>query len=681
VKQPLPNTTIFVGAGVSLLSGLPDGAALGQQAFDLVLNSGEIILNDLDVSRLREAVKELRLEILLERLATEIPKGYLFAVFNILKSARPNLNHLAAVKLGLRSVVTTNQDLLLETASERLHLRSKIIHLHGRCDDRQSIITMIGQYLAGLRPSAANEFRRCLCQANVAVLGYSGRDGDVMSILSEGKMKSLTWIHHPGSKQSPELLRLKEQLGQRLKIIEEDAGEWLIAKIPKTQRSELQVIEQQLSPVSRSRSSKRTRTFRQLNRIESNLAIGRLIEHVGWYDLGLKLYSRLLRRMRRESAPLRSLTRIQLAIGRVQTYQYRFKTAATRYLRIAHDSSIALDQRCQAFVDCVFVLRNASRLRRAHIILSELESLLSKAPTSLVFQKFKGDALAARAGMLRIEGQATESVELYKEADKCFRRSRDVDGWLEVSTWLADNLIMLGRFREAAAYLRRSIDDSEAYGRYFSKAWSLFLRGELLGFSGDVAAGLRLIAEANRIFEQVNNPQGQVYCWLYFSDIVREESLEKSRSALRQAEKLLQKHDFAYATARFLMESAELARARSRSSEMKEHLSALEIHLGDKRRFSASPAIFAAHSRCIEAEYAREHNSADTLKLLERARSAYEVIRANHCIARIDVSRWLCTQDLSLGSRLIAICRREGYGHELKRLLRPTRNHYPLHFS
>src|SRR5437667_139144 len=104
MKQPLPNTTIFVGAGVSLLSGLPDGAALGQQAFDLVLNSGEIILNDLDVSRLREAVKELRLEILLERLATEIPKGYLFAVFNILKSARPNLNHLAAVKLGPRSV-------------------------------------------------------------------------------------------------------------------------------------------------------------------------------------------------------------------------------------------------------------------------------------------------------------------------------------------------------------------------------------------------------------------------------------------------------------------------------------------------------------------------------------------------------------------------------------------------
>jgi len=129
---------------------MPHGAALGRHAFDLVINSAKVMLDDADIIRLRRSLSGLRLEILLERLATEIPKSYLFAVFDILRSGVPNLNHLAALRLRPRSIITTNQDLLLEKAAERLNAFSPIIHLHGRCDDKESIVTMISQYLAGL---------------------------------------------------------------------------------------------------------------------------------------------------------------------------------------------------------------------------------------------------------------------------------------------------------------------------------------------------------------------------------------------------------------------------------------------------------------------------------------------------------------------------------------------------
>lgn len=149
-ERLISNVTIFVGAGVSLRSGMPHGAALGRHAFDLVINSAKVMLDDADIIRLRRSLSGLRLEILLERLATEIPKSYLFAVFDILRSGVPNLNHLAALRLRPRSIITTNQDLLLEKAAERLNAFSPIIHLHGRCDDKESIVTMISQYLAGL---------------------------------------------------------------------------------------------------------------------------------------------------------------------------------------------------------------------------------------------------------------------------------------------------------------------------------------------------------------------------------------------------------------------------------------------------------------------------------------------------------------------------------------------------
>jgi tetratricopeptide (TPR) repeat protein len=671
---------MLIGAGISLRSGLPDGATLAEKAFDMVAAVGPILLKDTELAELRGAAKRLRLEILLERLATEVPKGFLFSVFGSLKDASPNFNHLAIIALKPRSVVTTNQDPLLEMAAELLGEKYTVIHLHGRCDDKQSIITTISQYLAGLRPSIAEQFRASLHATDIVVLGYSGRDGDVMALLGEGAMKSITWLHHPGGERSPELRRLKERLQKRMKIIVKDANKWLKGQLPKARCSELESMEGNLNVAARHPHKLPTGRFDKLTALEANLALGRILEHVGQYDVAYKFYLRLMRHVRGMAAFPETETRVQLAIGRVQTFQYQFKKAYRRYIGIARDASVPNVLRCQALADCLTVLRNASNYRGAQRILNELEDLLSTTPWTAAFLKFRGESAAARAGMLRLDGVASESIKLYQRADRYFRRAHDVDGWIEASTWVCDNLLTLGRFRDADVYLKRAIDNSGAYGRYFSKAWSLFLRGELLGFGGNVTAGLKIIEQTYKYFRQINNPQGQVYSLLYISDFLREMSLMEAGRALGQADKLLQDHKFTYAKGRFLLEKAELARARGRSSEVRTYLAMLQRHLQSRRRFNAPPYLLMAHGKCVAAEHAREIGSPNATNLLNEARGMYAALGASYYVLRIDVARWLISRTNASRSELMAVCKREGYGHEMQRLKIPSAKHYPLHF-
>lgn len=674
------NTTILIGAGLSLDSGLPDGAALVEQAFDLVANSAPILLNDSELLELRRAIGDLRLEILLERLVTEIPKDFLFRMFDSLRNARPNFNHLAVIALKPRSIVTTNQDLLLESAAEFLGLRCSVIHLHGRCDNKQSIITTISQYLVGLRSSVAAQFRESLDGKDVVVLGYSGRDRDVMPLLGEGTMKSITWLHHPGSKRSPELHRLKERLRGRITIIVKDANQWLKEQLHKALCSELESSESNLyvSPIGGRKISHRK--VARLTLIEANFAIGKTLEHVGQYNVAFKFYLRLLKHMRKVAASPELNTRVHLAIGRVQAFQYHFDRAYKRFSSIARNDEIPIVQRCQALADCVFVLRNSSNYRDAQHTLDELEEILSTVPPTITFLKFKGEAASNRAGILRINGKAWESIKLYQKADKYFRHAHDVEGWIEASTWLADNFLTLGRFRDAGVYIKRAIEDSDAYGRYFSKAWSLFLRGELLGLRGNVTSGVKIIEQAYKFFREINNPQGQVYSLLYISDLVREKSLAEAEHALKHADKLLQVHKFAHAKGRFLLEKAELARAYGRSVDMRNYLTSLERHLKNKRPFSTPPYLLLAHSKLVAAEHAREINDPNAIALLQKVRDLYSNLEANYYVARIDVARWLISRTHPDRSELLAICKREDYGHEIKRLQNFTTGHYPLHF-
>jgi len=150
----------LVGAGASRGAGLPDGAMLATNIFNLPIGSGEVLTNATSLSQVHAALQyELRLETFLEILGDQVSPEVAFQPFASLQHAEPCFAHFAILALSGDVVVTTNQDILFERAARLARLRRRVIHLHGRCDDIGSIVTIVSQYLGGLERSVRESFR------------------------------------------------------------------------------------------------------------------------------------------------------------------------------------------------------------------------------------------------------------------------------------------------------------------------------------------------------------------------------------------------------------------------------------------------------------------------------------------------------------------------------------------
>ena len=91
MTKALPRDSVFItGAGASLGSGLPDGAALATRTFDLLINSGTVVAEARALAKIRVALQhELRLETFLEVLAGEVSAEIAFRPFASMERAAP----------------------------------------------------------------------------------------------------------------------------------------------------------------------------------------------------------------------------------------------------------------------------------------------------------------------------------------------------------------------------------------------------------------------------------------------------------------------------------------------------------------------------------------------------------------------------------------------------------------
>lgn len=667
----------LVGAGVSQRapSRLPDGTALAKLAFDLLSKSGAVLLNPGELSRLRRRATRLRLEILLERLSNELSSRFLFQIFQTLRFAVPNLNHLALIESRPYAIVTTNQDLLLEKASERLGHHVDTLHLHGRCDDLRTIVTTISQYLGGLRPSVSRKLAHVLDESHLVVMGYSGRDEDVMEKIASSNCKSVVWIKHPGASESVEVKRLRSQMPDRLAFVTMDAHEWLQNQTsPETFRT-LLAIEREFEDKS---ETSRIGTEPSLqNPAEINLAFGRVLEHLCHFNDAISLY----RRVRELRLTPDMNRRVQFAIARAEMFLYRFDEAYRIYQRLISNARSSAIERCTALNDVVFILRNRSDYRRARKQLSRLEGLLAVTPESTQKDNLMGSALSARAGFLRLDGSVTGALALYRKAGTHYRRARNIDGRIDCATWTADCLLTMGRYDQSMDMLQRAHDDSDAYGRAFGRPWPMFLKGELMGLQGAVGDGISLMKEARRLFRRVRNPQGEAYTLIYMADLYREISLTDASRTLILAGKILKEHSFVYAYGRLLLEEAELARARGHYSRMHDFLGQTKEHLHNARLFPTRPDLLEAHTHLIKAEYLRGIGKCDlAAHELSPAMAIYKDLKCRWCITRVQISQWLLSRSKTPPIRLVDKCRNLGYYLELERLTgADADSYYPIH--
>jgi len=235
--------TFPVGAGVSRRSNLPLGDTLCAEVFDLLCRQRLPTVDADTIAELKHQIhKHMRLEILLEILAIEIQPHVVFRLFEFMLSAAPNFNHFALGVLSAGPILTTNQDLLIERALAMTGRRNHVVHLHGRCDKAETIVALIGQNLGGLQKNIRRVAIRELRDRNVVVLGYSGRDPDIMHVLAAARPSSVLWLIHGRSPMSPELAHLREVLGSRLSIIRTNTSAWLKAHLSLLQANAIRAL-------------------------------------------------------------------------------------------------------------------------------------------------------------------------------------------------------------------------------------------------------------------------------------------------------------------------------------------------------------------------------------------------------------------------------------------------------
>jgi len=191
--------TVVTGAGISVdpPSNLPAAEALIEEVWHALRQSLSGDLSDSLASAIESRIKRLRMEQTLELLTgpSALPVRLVVQVYRLVGNALFNTNHLRLASLDVDHF-TLNMDTLLEEAGPG----AKVTHVHGVWNRPRSIRTTVTHYSRGLSWRLTRKFGKALRDKDVLVLGYSGRDLDVITLFERYPPKSITWVNrNPGS--------------------------------------------------------------------------------------------------------------------------------------------------------------------------------------------------------------------------------------------------------------------------------------------------------------------------------------------------------------------------------------------------------------------------------------------------------------------------------------------------
>lgn len=651
---------------------------MARDVFDLLMRTGHVTVDDDTIASLRSFVtRRLRLELFLEVLTNEIPPSVVFKPFEQLVSASPNFNHLAIAALTSRPIATTNQDLLLEDALCRMGVRRRIIHLHGRCDNLASIITIVSQYLGGLDRDVRRSFQCEIAGQNVLVLGYSGRDLDVMQSLMEAEPRSVTWLLHEQSTPDPEIEHAQNVLGSRLQFVSCNTREWLRDHLSESATSRIKTmgVADRGAPPAMPQSV--YEAFCAIPPLKRNRAVARLLEHLGQYHKAKEIYEKL-----RPVANADKARRL-FDLGRVETRIVDHEAGRKKLVKIEHRRNIPVDIQGRLLLNIADTLRNTSRPTEANHQLDKLDRLVMDKKDKLTYKDFwhlRGWPLIGRAQTIRLEGRPSTAASLYKRAERAFQRSRDMDGHIAVLTWQAETELMLGNFDHARSLAEEAGREASAYAKYVLSGLPLYVQAEYLTLRGRVDDALNVLHDATRLLKRYGNIQGTMWSLLQEADCLRGRSLDEATARCRNVRRRLRKHDSAHVRIRLYLMEAEIARERGDMPAVEVALSALSTHLHNKTQFTRPPMMALAHSFLVKAECARQVHDGVAVKMLKTARDEYARIGAKSFVARASVAIALATGADMRSSKLLAQCRSNSYDLEVRHLTAMDSSFYPIHF-
>ena len=673
------DASILCGAGISVGSGLPDGQELAAEAFRHVVRGNRVF----DSTATAEVLKKLawsstepalRLELLLEIMGRDIPVEVLAGVYSMVLTAAPSFPHFV-LAASARPLITTNQDALIEAASAQLGSAVKPLHLHGIASAPETIMTTLSQYSAGLPSPIKETFHRNLVDRHLIVLGYSGRDLDVMPMLRLAR--HITWLHYQAAGApaafGAELQRLRRDMGRRLHVVATDnpAG-WLAARLPLSAQhaaADAAAAAGHSSPVAiddRARAA-----FDAVAAIDKRLAIARILMHTGQPQAALAGL-----RSTGRAAPRSARVKLRTAEALAMLADNR---GALRHYHLAAKQTTEPDRQASALLGSASVLANTGRYTAALADLVSAEQAAHAVKDAARRRNIIGKINDSAARIHTMTGDDAAALKAYRSALAAARATHDVDLTLRTLTFSSDVYRSQGNFNQALRNLDEAFADNEIYGRPFTRGWASYYRGLARCASGDLVRGLPDLDRSRDEGAQTGNYQMHSWALLTLSSYLLVTDLTASANLAAECADVLASHQtLRLCRIRLEWHLAELARAHKQHDEALDRVASLR---GQLARRGPVPHYVEPYLEATEAEVARERGDPRATALLQTTRQLFRTGGWRHAVTRMDVSLWLLGSRGPAPARLLARCKRENYGLELQRLVTGDRDRYPLHIT
>jgi tetratricopeptide (TPR) repeat protein len=615
-----------------------------------------------------EAAHRLRLELLLDLLAGTLGPRVAERVFAPMLDAVPNFNHVALAHLGA-PIITTNQDVLLEKAARLVRKRLHVRHLHGDCRHPRRIVARLSQYVHGLPPESFAAIRDLVAGGELVVIGYSGRDLDVMQALLQTSPASVTWVSRSHGGQGREVGILEQGLGSRFRRVTASADVWLAEQLAPDVRSQLRSLLVP-PPTATATNPARDEAIRHARPMVRMLAAATVLERGGRVGPAIRVLDRVGRRFNRHPA-------VALALARCWLQRDRYDMSLALY-RKAYQHASSEDDRISSLQGEAESLRRSSRYAEAYDVLDQLDRVLGSVPERM---SDIGWAENARAGLLRMEGHAIAAHAAYTKAERAFLAGGNLDGLIEVRTWRAENSVQIGAVQSGLRVAEGALADTVDFGRWFTAGWPLFVIGEGLGYRGDFGPAQANLREADRRFRAANNESGRAWADLVSAAFDRPNRLGRAERKLDRAERYLRRAQargwtWIHVEARLGLERAETARARDANRAAAESLNELRARLN---LMSPEQPMLRLHIELVSAELRRSRGDPAAARDLLAVSEGYRKLGLVGPAARAATAAWLANPSQPTPERLVRLCQRH-FPLEAERLAGVGSSYYPIYF-
>lgn len=529
---------VLTGAGISFdpPSSLPRAEVLALEVWSAVRDSlGELVDADLD-AKVRQRLGSVRMEQFLELLTKKetIPTGIIIDVYQLVAGAAYNENHqrLAAIRA---KHFTVNMDTLIEDADHRVD----ITHLHGRWNEPESIRTTVAHYSQGLDPDLRYQFTAAIRDATVLVIGYSGRDTDVMPLFDDYPPKRLVWVGPNMARWEYEVVQLRERYDRG------DFGpEHCFEPFEMTAGEYLPTLVRTVQPLTGSTTPHpwpllRERLERETTSAQRIIAIGNLLFDLGFDD---ELRAILQRQRFHGALEIRRRKIMARSLARRGNPQAAFALLAQRPSRM---SEIGPWLRNATEIDANE--RRAARSIPARWFWRTVLAAMIVLPFSS-FRQPKMLRQVRRAKRLAVAGRTQAAVSLAARVTRAqsVRSVLSDDLLVDSLTWEADALKSIGALKRALESATRA-DRLGFYGNPSQAAYAKWKLGEIRAAAGPrdgeeraafTTAVLKTFGEAIGLAEQVGNRD--TLAWLHgtYAEVVAPDNVQVATWHLDEAERL-----------------------------------------------------------------------------------------------------------------------------------------------